>query len=301
MEQQTEIATPPTMIQLESSFISEKVFADAELERGKEVHLNDGVWWVKKAPFYYRPLNKMRIIEPRTAKPKFLKAFLGFSYRVESPVGRGYDLNFNMLSGENMKDYDLDKIPSKKRNQVRKGIKSCEVRLVEDITPLLPEMKTINILQAKRFDSMGEFQDYLPADYYETNEELWRKEMIANYSHPAHSFIGAFVDNALAAYIDLIQIEDCWEFGAVKSHDDYFSFQPVDALYFHTLRAASRNPHCKYVINGGGNSERESLTKFKMQFLLNPTTIHNYTYSFVSGKAVSNIKELIKKAKRSFR
>lgn len=301
MELQSEIATPPSMIQLESSFITEKVFADAELERGKEVHLSDGVWWLKKAPFYYRPLNKMRLIKPGSAKPKFFKALLGFSYRVESPVSRGYDLNFNMLCGENMNDYDIDKIPSKKRNQVRKGIKSCEVRLVEDITPLLPEMKTINILQAKRFDSMGEFQDYLPAEYYETNEEKWRKEMLQVYSHPGHSFIGAFVDNALAAYIDLIQIEDCWEFGAVKSHDEYFSFQPVDALYFHVLRAASRNPHCRFVINGGGNTERESLTKFKMQFLLNPTTVHNYTYSLVSGKIVAGFTDVLKKSKRLFR
>jgi hypothetical protein len=274
--------------------VSEDDFAKDELKRGKILHKHDGIWWTEKVKFYYGPLNKMRIFTPKEVAPNFFKALLGYSYRVKEQTENGHDIIYNILQGESLREYNIKKIPSPKRSQVRQGLNNCHVKVIKDIAPYLLEMKSININQALRFDNMGAKKDYLPATYYEEQEEKWRKNMLDNFSHTGHFMIGAFVGEKLAAFIDLIIIEDTWEFGAVKSHDDYLPFRTVDALYYHILHTASLNSRCKYVINGGAKDERESLTKFKMKLLIQPTLIHNYTCSIVPSRLLAIIKQLIK-------
>lgn len=274
--------------------IREDEFAADDLKRGKNLHMHDGIWWTEKVKFYYGPLNKMKICETGKVSPAFLKAPLGYGFRVSAANFNGYNLTYNILEGENLKNYDLNKITSPKKSQVKQGLNNCKVRVIKDIIPYLPEMKAININQALRFDKLGAKKDYLPASYYQTNEEKWKQDMLSIFSHVGHFMIGAFVDNKLAAFIDLIIIDDLWEFGAVKSHDEFLPFRPVDALYYHILHTASLNLHCRYVINGGGENERESLTKYKSKFLLYPTVVHYCTRSVIPGKLITLLKQLIK-------
>jgi hypothetical protein len=280
--------------ELVNVYISEEDFASNEIKNGKRLHKNDGIWWVEKASFYYRPLNIMHIHTPKKITPDSLKAFLGYSFRVDEPNKKGYNISINVLQGENLQGYNLKKLPPPKQRIVKQGLKNCNVRVIRDITPYILEMKSINIDQAERFDNLGDKKDYLPASYYNEKENQWREEIVKSFSHVGHFMIGAFVGDKLAAYIDLVILDNIWEFGAVKSHSDYFPYRPVDALYYYILHTASLNSHCKYVINGGGEDERESLTKYKTLFLLQPTTIYYYTHSFIPYKLFSFIKQLIK-------
>jgi hypothetical protein len=275
-------------------YVSEDEFASDELRRGKELHKKDGVWWIKKAAFYYGTLNKMRICTPNEVSPDFFKALFGYSIRTNEKSASGYDLVYNILQDDNLRTYDIMRLPPKKRNKVRQGLTNCRLEVIKDVSPYLTEMKNININQALRFDSSGEKKDYLPAQYYQEHEGKWKEEMINLYMHSGHFMIGAFVGDNLAAFIDLIIIDDTWEFGAVKSHDDYLPQRPVDALYYQVLHTASRNLRCKYVLNGGAIDERESLTEFKMQFLLQPTSVHHYTSSIIPGFLQSLVKGIIK-------
>lgn len=274
--------------------ITEDAFAADELRNGKKLHQHNGIWWIERVHFYYRPLNKMRICTPGKVAPRFGKSLLGYSFRVSNPISNGNEIIYNILQGDQLKDYDLKKITSPKKSQVKQGLTNCSVKVIHDITPYLQQMKDINVYQALRFDNLGAPKDYLPATYYEKQEERWKQDMLTNFSHTGHFLIGAFVGEKLAAYIDLIILEDTWEFGAVKSHDDYLPYRPVDALYYHILHTASLNPYCKYVLNGGGKDERETLTKYKSKFLLHPTALHYYTRSIVPNKLASLVKKLVK-------
>lgn len=274
--------------------VSEDDFARDELRNGKTLHKKDGIWWIEKVKFYYGPLNKMRVCSPGKESPNPFKALVGYSCRVNEKTGNGEDYVYNILSGDNLKNYDLGKIKSPKKSQVKQGLNNCKVRLIQDVTPYLQQMKAININQAIRFDNMGAPKDYLPASYYDTYEEKWKNEMMGHFDHAGHFLLGAFVDEKLAAYIDLIILDNLWEFGAVKSHDDFLPQRPVDAIYYHILHTASLNPHCNFVINGGGADERETLTKYKSKFLLEQTTVHYAVRSIVPVGLKSLIKKLIK-------
>ena len=270
------VTTAEELETLASSFVSEEEFAAGEAALGKKVHLHDDVWWVQKSRFYCKPVHEFRCLRPGKVAPSLWESLLGYSHRVDSPEQQGHEMRWNIIQGEDLREFSLERLPGKKRNNIRQGLKNCHVKIVSHIEPLLPAMKAINVVQARRFDAQGDRRAYLAASYYEEKEPEWRRDMSKVFAHPGHTFVGAFVDEHLAAYIDLIQIEDTWMFGAVKSHDDFLERRPVDALYFATLSVAARNPYCARVVNGGGE-ERESLTRYKSQFLLMSTIVPYHT------------------------
>ena len=274
--------------------ITAETFALGERQLGKQVHLHDGVWWVKTAPFYFKPVHEFHPFAPRCAKPHPLQALMGYSHQVAAPSQATRLLRSNILQGEDLQNFSLERLPGKKRNNVRQSIRNCRVQHVMDIEPFLDEMKRINISQALRFEATDGKGDYLPAAYYEQQTAQWREDMLKLFRHPGHRFIGAFVEDKLAAYVDLIEIETTWMFGAVKSSDDYLPYRPVDALYFTILTMASQCEDCQRVVNGGGN-ERESLTHFKSQFLLKSVLCPYYSRTLLPLETLRKLRNRIKR------
>lgn len=272
--------------------ITVETFAREEQRLGKQVHFHDGVWWVKTAPFYFKPIHEFHPIAPKSAKPHPWRALMGYSHQVADPSQATRHLRCNILQGDDLRSFSLDRLLPPKRRIVRQGIKNCRVEHVIDVEPLLDEMKSINISQALRFEAADGKGDYLPAAYYEQQTAKWREDMLKIFRHPGHRFMGAFVEDKLAAYVDLIQIEDTWMFGAVKSSDDYLSYRPVDALYFTILTMASQCPECNRVVNGGGD-ERESLTRFKSQFLLKSVLCPYYSRILLPMEKLRKLRKVI--------
>jgi hypothetical protein len=164
---------------------------------------------------------------------------------------------------------------------VRGGMRDCQVKIVDQIGELLEEMRVINISQAIKFENAGESGTFLPSEYYDKQAAKWREDMLKIFSHKGHQFVGAFAGGKLAAYIDLIKIEDTWMFGAVKSNDEYLKHRPVDAMYFNILSMAAQDSECKRVVNGGGYDERESLTRFKGEYFLKPVSLPYYSQTLL--------------------
>lgn len=273
--------------------ITVESFAQGERQLGKSVHLHDGVWWVKTAPFYFKPILEFHPIALKSAKPHPWLALMGYSHQVADPSQATRHMKWNILQGDDLRHYSLERLPGKKRNQVRQSVNSCRVEQVSNIESLLEEMKIINISQALRFEASDGKGDFLPPAYYERNTAKWRQDMLKIFRHPGHWFMGAFVADKLAAYVDLIQIEDTWMFGAVKSRDDYLSYRPVDALYFTILIMASQCQDCNRVVNGGGDNERETLTHFKSQFLLKPMVCPYYSRTLLPLDKLRKLRERI--------
>lgn len=260
---------------------SEEIFAKEEAKLGKNIHFHDGVWWVQSAPFYCKPVNEFRPLRKKSAKPNFLKAMGGYSHQVCDDADATRSLAWNVLEGENLMQFSIERLNSKRRNIVRGGLRDCQVVEMRLDTVILEQMRQINISQAQRFIKIRNEGSFLPPDYYETHSEQWREGVQKLFSHSGHQFLGAFVNDNLAAYIDILKIEDTWLFGAVKSHYIYLKHHPVDALYYHILTMASKSNECKRVVNGGGN-EPPSLTHFKEEYLLEKITKYYYSHTLIS-------------------
>lgn len=269
--------------------ISEETFAREEKARGKPVHCHDGVWWVKQAPFYCKPIHEYRPFPPKSARPHPLKALVGFSHQVPDPAQATRFVRMNVLQGEDLRNFSLERIKSKRRNLVRMGMKQCRIEALTQSDALLEQMRQINIMQARKLESAGGGGSFLSSDYYDRHAARWREETQSLFRHPGHRFIGAFVGDALAAYVNLVQIEDTWLFGAVKSSSEYLARRPVDALYFTALTMASQCGDCKRVVNGGGD-ERQGLAHFKGEFLLTPVSIPYFTQTFIPLDALRKLK-----------
>lgn len=257
--------------------ISETTFAQEERRLGKQVHCHDGVWWVRTAPFYYKPVCEFRPFAPGRARPHPLKALLGYSHQVPDAVQGTRCGRWNVIQGEDLRGFSLERLRGKRRNLVRAGLRDCRVEFVDPVDPLLEEVRAINISQAKKFEQAEAYGTFLPSEYYEIHADRWREDMRRIFGHAGHRFVGAFVGDRLAAYVDLIQVEDVWMFGAVKSLQDDLPHRPIDALYFTILHQAAQSTECNRVVNGGGEDERESLVHFKGEFFLKPTVIPYYT------------------------
>lgn len=260
--------------------ISVENFAREELRHGKKVHFHDGVWWVKVAPFYYKPVQEYHPFPPKSVRPHPLRALLGYSHQVSDTTQATRLVRMNVCQGEDLRRFSLERINGKRRNLVRMGLKSCRIDALTRSDALLEQMRLINIGQAKKLESAGERGSFLPSAYYDKHATRWRAETCKLFSHPGHQFVGAFVGDELAAYINLVMIEDTWLFGAVKSGREHLACRPVDALYFTVLSMASQSGTCSRVVNGGG-AERESLVHFKEEFLLKSVPIPYYSWTLL--------------------
>lgn len=256
--------------------ITEETFAREEQRLGRHVHLHDGVWWIRTAPFYYKPVHEFRTFPPRSARPQALKALLGYSHQVPDVSQATRTVVMNVLQGDDLRNFALERLGGKRRNKVRGGLRACRVETVKDIAPLLDQIKVINIALALRLEKGGAPVSFLPASYYEQHDAEWRQILLRRFTHQGHQLFAAFVEKRLAAYVDLQRTEDTWVFCSSKSSDECLMFHPVDALYFTILSQAGKDETCRRVVNGGGN-EPESLTRFKADFLMQQVPVPYYT------------------------
>ncbi|MGI6241172.1 MAG: hypothetical protein ACOYJW_04470 [Candidatus Omnitrophota bacterium] len=260
--------------------ITEETFAKEEKRLGKEVHFHDGVWWISSAPFYFKPVHEYRPFARKSARPHTLKALLGYSHQVFDPAQATRYKRMNILAGDDLRSFSLERLENKRK--VRRGIKDCRVEILTPSEVILEQMRRINISAAKKHESRGRPRGtFLLHDYYERNAVQWKENTRKFFDHQGHQFIGAFVGETLVAYINLIQIEDTWVFGAVKSCHEYLGHRPVDVLYFTILSMASQSRECKRVVNGGGDYEPESLTHFKRQYLFKLVPLPYYSWTLL--------------------
>lgn len=272
--------------------ITAETFAQGERKLGKSVHLHDGVWWIKTAPLYYKPIHDFQPIKPKTSKPHPLRALMGYSHQVADPTQATHHMRWNILQGPDLHNFTLERLPPAKRRVVRQGIRNCRVELLNDLRPFLTQLTNIAISQAVKHEEAGGDIKVLPPSYYYNNASRWQEQLIKVFNHKGHQFFGAFVQDKIVAYVDLIRIEDTWIIGTVKSHQDYLGQRPIDALYYTILSNASRSNQCARVINGGG-VEREGVTRFKEQFFFRSINIPYFSNTLFSIEILKKVRKLI--------
>lgn len=233
--------------------VKSKYLAEAAVDllrsQGRHVLQTESCWWYnvygQKNIYYSFPPH--RLVTPT-------KAEIGEIFK-QAPKAKAIRyLSASTSSGSDsylwicQKPYSLDTIDAKARNQVRQGLRNCQIEPISlDLLQTLGDkansdsMKRFG-LEPRRLKFGKEMQD---ADIY----EAW----------------GAFVNGNLASYIVTLRIED-WVFVQVhRSVDEYLGFRPNNALIYSVLNELLSRPEITTVSYGWEPLlPLDSLDKFKL-------------------------------------
>jgi hypothetical protein len=261
--------------------VTEEEFARCQKALGKKIHENEGVYWESVFPFYCRPTFVYRQFAPGAAKPSRVSSLLGYSHQVEHESQANRSLTAMVLERPAMNGFCLKTLPSKKRNQVRRGLRECEVRKIEGPPPPLERFREINYSQALR-QAKGAGAE-TPPERYEADADRWREQITREFINGGRDWWGAFVGDVLAAYLRAFRVCGVCVIEQTKAHSDYLKFYPMDALYFTYISESTSNSSVRRIING--RPLHASLNRFKEQFGFQSTLNYYYSSSNLAMKA----------------
>lgn len=232
------------------------------IEIGYDIHFNDGICWIKSAPLFYSPVIPFQIIEPGTAKPKMHKALLGYGHYVsDKKYATKYEATM-LLSEDRLRNFGMRNLANSTRGKVRKGSRITEVRKIDDIEPVIDDMKEIEISKAIRIGTSR------PPEYYVNQFNHWREWMIKQFKGDKgrKDYWGSFYNDTLIAYTKIYQIDETMFIHYSASHTDHLDKCPNDVLTFTILNMYKELPDCKRVSYGAWDKNRPSLNNFKEKY-----------------------------------
>ena len=239
-------------------------FAEQQRQLGCRIHEHGGVFWEEIHPFYCKPAFPYQCFARGTARPVRRRSMLGFSHPVPCAEQGNRRLPLMVLEREQLDGYGLSKLPSKKRNQVRRALEQCVVLPILDLESQLECIREINIAQATRQERGAGAE--VPASRYIQEADAWRTQIRNEFRvGTGREWWGAFVDGHLAAYVRTHQVDGIRVIQQAKANTLYFKANPMDALYFTVLSKAAEDADCRRIING--SPLHESVNHFKRQFL----------------------------------
>jgi hypothetical protein len=234
-------------------------FIRQQIEAGYTVHFHDNEWWQKMAPFYYRPVLPLRAFAPGS-RPKMVRSLLGYSHIVKEEEHANKHWSIMLLQNEKFRDFSIKGLPESKRKRIKKGLRLNEVRRIEDIGPVLEDMRKICIAVAIRTEH-GK-----PPEYYTRSYDKWKKFMTTEFSLPGREWWGTFHEGSLIAYHYAVHIDDTMYHIATKGHADFLDRCPNDALIFTFLDYCRGLEGCEQVHTGDWCKDKPSLNRFKEYF-----------------------------------
>ena len=243
--------------------LTEAEFVEQQRSLGCRIHEHDGVFWEEVYPFYCKPAFIYKPFDRGEAKPARLRSLLGYSHQVRNPQQGNRSLSMMVLEREGFDGFCLQKLPSKKRNQVRRALEQCVIQPITDIEVNLERIREINVSQAMRHEHGAGAET--PVSRYTKEAEEWRAQMRREFAFEGREWWGAFVDGVLTAYLRTYQVEKIRVIQQAKADTASLKFHPMDALYFTVLSSAAADPTCQSIVNG--DPKHASLNHFKEQFL----------------------------------
>ncbi|MDD4340695.1 MAG: hypothetical protein PHO14_00515 [Kiritimatiellae bacterium] len=260
-------------------------FAEQKKQLGHRIYEHAGWYWEETYPFYCKSAYVFKPIDRGAAQPPWLRSRLGYDHQVHRPEDGNQWRATMVMEREALDDYSLQELPSKKRNQVRRGLDHCAVRPIADINQSVERMREISVAQVRR-QEQGAGAPYPAANLVRGAEE-WRQRVRREFALPGRDWWGAFVGDELAAYARTYWVEGDLIFQQTKIDLAFSKSCPMDALYFTILTDASQTPECQRVING--RPMHESLNHFKSEYLFR--AVH-YPYYYSHARFTEAAKKI---------
>ena len=171
-------------------------------------------------------------------------------------------MRFMVLEGTDLSDFSLSKFRSERRNKLKKAVRECLVRPIDNLEARLEEMRQINISQSLR--QAAKHGAETPSGRYINGAEAWRTQIRREFSLPGREWWGSFVGGSLVAYMTTYEVEKVRIIEKTKSHTAALAHRPVDALYLTVISAAAAAGTCDRILNG--SPQHVSLDRYKEEF-----------------------------------
>jgi hypothetical protein len=136
------------------------------------------------------------------------------------------------------RDYDVERLPSRARRDVRAGLRKCQVRRIEIDWFAVNGYEMHSAACARYGDGVIESPSHF--------EQHVRR--FAGYS--GHELWGAFVGEQLAAYAVCVVLQDAVNMSALKAHPAHLKACPNNALVYHITSHYLRERNVGYVTDG---------------------------------------------------
>ncbi|RJO60861.1 hypothetical protein C4544_04265 [candidate division WS5 bacterium] len=237
-------------------------YIERVLAIGYDVHCNDQIWWIERSPFFYEPVVPLQVLKRGAAKPKTYKSLLGYSHLVSSEKDSNACTSVMLLREEQLKNYSMQSLSSKRRNKVRKGLRLTKNIKIESIENVLDDMKQIAISKAIR-TGRGK-----SPEYYVTHYEEWKADIIKqfNIDKGKKEYWGSFYNGNLIAFMTVVPINGTMMINQGSSHTDHLDKCPNDALRYTFLEYCKTVKECQQVISGLWSDNKPTLNEFKESY-----------------------------------
>jgi len=252
--------------------MTEAEYIEQQRQLGCRIHEHQGLAWRQRGPGFAQPVFEFRPFAPGAFQPRRLRALLGYVHQVPDASQAHRTVEFMAMDRPTLASYSLAALDGKKRNQVRQGLRLCSVHRLDNLEPVLEDMRQINISQATRLLQDATFDT--PPEAYERGADAWRTRCRRLFALPGRLWWGAFADDHLVAYAVTLHVEHCVFLESTKTHSDAFRRRPTDALYHALLEHLAGDATCTRLFNSPVS--RPSLDEFKRQFRFAPTPVHYY-------------------------
>lgn len=185
---------------------------------GHRVVSSGGAYWFNVHPHVYTCFPFDKIMAPDDIKPGEILGRDGWFIRYPCALEKGRP-SFRIIC--NKRDYDLENLSGKARNQTRRGLENCEVRRIEF-------MELYDLGLKLNRDTLERQGRKLPADF----ENYWRNYYKNADSADGAESWGAFCDGELAAYLIAFRMDKCSNILIMRSSRDHLNKYPNNALLY---------------------------------------------------------------------
>lgn len=229
-------------------------YARRRIARGHSVHQRGGIWWQEVRRQFCWPLDMLAVLPGNVNGPTPTRALVGYHFVVADRT----DSNswFNPMLLDDVASYGLERMDSKRRNLVRKGLKSCQVR------PLT------------RPDEMKRDGWQIETEFFERTrwhapppQDQWNERMDFSFREPVIDHkLGAFVGDRMVGYLNWCGIDRTGHLTHIATSHEGLKACANDALLYewvNMLRESSAYDRATYAVR----SFKASLDAFKDEHL----------------------------------
>lgn len=250
-------------IVLEPLHLEEMIAQDSSVETS--FVYEKGVWWRRIRRGFFQPAFVHTPVCPADSSPPVRKAFIGYHHLV--PEESQANSRYIMLVNSNVKDYSIDRLPDSIRRNVKKALRTVEIRKIADVNDILASGYETYLSFIARTGWGAEWK----------NRDVFEEWARKAFGLKKRFFLGVYLEDRLIAFSQPYTVNGVAFVALLISHTDYQTYRPND-LIMHTILTACRNTPGVHSLNFGPRSLKPSLDRFKMKFGLKAAEYPAYAW-----------------------
>lgn len=261
----------------------------AKIFRGKHERIinHNGIIWTEVRPFFWRPLFPFFKFDVGKINVPLYFYIGGFQYSLLDDKKSNSTINYYIF--DNIKEYGLENLKRKQRQDIVRSIRNLHVDVIEDPDNFIKISYPTYVSFLKR-TQYGYRKDRLREEIYKN----WWKNI---FSSGKLLVFGTYYKDILAGVMVLAFIDDIIVLVTTFTHTDYLDLGSSELLFHEARLLASKTENARFIFAGnktdnpGINNFKENrgavLVKSPSYYYINP--IPYVILKIIGGKYLSKI------------